>query len=145
MSTTAKVDPDPANPIVNKPLCPGKYETWGEHDKTHEDGKHRRYELLFAVNGGAFAISKFAIGEEKAKMFLNSLTLREVAVGMIIFTVLMWRDIFVLGSRLRVDAGDNMKWDRRNPTKGTFSPWGRIVLGAICILLILAWGRVIAS
>src|SRR5437762_1952081 len=30
-----------------------------ESFKTYEEGKHRRYTLLFAVNGGAFALAKF--------------------------------------------------------------------------------------
>jgi hypothetical protein len=29
-----------------------------EASELYENGKHRRYELLFAVNGGAFAIVK---------------------------------------------------------------------------------------
>jgi hypothetical protein len=29
--------------------------------RAYEDGKHRRYELLFAVNGGAFAIAKLPL------------------------------------------------------------------------------------
>jgi hypothetical protein len=128
-----------------KTIYPGKYADWGEHDKLYEDGKHRRYELLFAVNGGAFAISKFAIEQEKAKMILNGVTLRQVAFGMIIFTILMWVDLFVFGSRLRKDAEQPVSWTFEQLTEGTFSPWGRIVLGGICILLILAWGLVILA
>ena len=41
---------------------PGKVESklgsYKEAFKLYEDGKHRRYQLLFAVNGGAFAIGR---------------------------------------------------------------------------------------
>jgi hypothetical protein len=42
--------------------------------KYYEDGKHRRYSLLFAVNGGAFAIAK--VFAEK-----NAGAVRLLAVG----------------------------------------------------------------
>jgi hypothetical protein len=28
----------------------------------YEEGKHRRYSLLFSVNGGAFAVAKILVG-----------------------------------------------------------------------------------
>jgi hypothetical protein len=42
--------------------------------KYYEDGKHRRYSLLFAVNGGAFAIAK-VFAEKNAGAVLGNLSL----------------------------------------------------------------------
>jgi hypothetical protein len=44
-----------------------------ESFKTYEDGKHRRYTLLFAVNGGAFAVAKLFTDPHTANV-LESLT-----------------------------------------------------------------------
>jgi hypothetical protein len=69
----------------------------------YEDGKHRRYTLMFSVNGGAFAIAKLLkVGEEKCSpLDLGSLTLPAIAVGMIIFTVVMVVDIYAFGLQMR--------------------------------------------
>ncbi|MFL5492904.1 MAG: hypothetical protein ACJ8DC_00825, partial [Gemmatimonadales bacterium] len=53
--------------------------------KSYEDGKHRRYTLLFAVNGGAFAIAKL-YAEKNAPAVLGQLSLRELSLGMFAFT-----------------------------------------------------------
>jgi hypothetical protein len=37
--------------------------TLKEASELYENGKHRRYSLLFSVNGGAFAIAKLVCGE----------------------------------------------------------------------------------
>ena len=42
---------------MSKPLNP--FGSYTEAFKIYEDGKHRRYSLLFAVNGGVLAILKF--------------------------------------------------------------------------------------
>jgi len=67
----------------------------------YEDGKHRRYGLLFAVNGGAFAIAKLLAESGKPGIVLGDLALEELAVGMAIFTVFMVWDIYVFGSNMR--------------------------------------------
>jgi hypothetical protein len=68
--------------------------------KTYEDGKSRRYSLLFTVNGGAFAVAKlFPTGNMCA--VLGRLTLCELSLGMIIFTVLLTADIFIFGEHMR--------------------------------------------
>jgi hypothetical protein len=77
---------------------PGKYGDWEKHAKLYEDGKHRRYELLFAVNGGAFAIGKlFVEHQQGADKFLKDLSLNQVAVGMIVFTIM--QSVFSLAAR----------------------------------------------
>jgi hypothetical protein len=69
----------------------------------YENGKHRRYSLLFAVNGGAFAIAKLSVGESgKPAVVLGSLTLQELAFGMALFTAFMVGDIYVFGHNMRV-------------------------------------------
>jgi hypothetical protein len=105
----------------------------------YEDGKSRRYNLLFAVNGGVLAIAKFFPSPGGA--FLSELTVRQVAAGMAIFTVLMGIDIWVFGMRMR-EAG---KDTGASAGRGIFSWWGRGVLAAICTLLVLAWLAVILS
>lgn len=107
--------------------------------KFYEDGKNRRYNLLFAVNGGVLAIAKFF--PSPGGSFLSELTLRQVAAGMIAFTILMGIDICVFGIRMR-EAGEDTG---AGPGKGIFSLWGRGVLAVICALMALAWLAVALS
>jgi hypothetical protein len=59
----------------------------------NENGKHCRYQLLFAVNRGAFAIIKL-LSEHKPP---GKLQFAQIAVGMVLFTTVMGFDIFVFG------------------------------------------------
>lgn len=97
----------------------------------YENGKHRRYSLLFAVNGGAFAVAKFLAGDEDEKLIvLGKLTLTELALGMTAFTVVMVWDIYEFGdkmSRVCLDA---------------FGPAGKRVLMLLGALLCAGWLRV---
>ena len=101
--------------------------------KFYEDGKSRRYNLLFAVNGGVLAIAKLVPSTGGA--FLSELTLRQVAAGMVAFTILMTIDIWVFGTRMREAGGEQ----RVDACKGIFSLWGRGVLAVICAMIALAW------
>jgi hypothetical protein len=68
----------------------------------YETGKHRRYSLLFSVNGGAFALAKLMIGEAvKPRFVLGNLTLTELSVGMVAFTAVMTWDIYAFGEKMR--------------------------------------------
>jgi hypothetical protein len=107
--------------------------------KFYEDGKSRRYNLLFAVNGGVLAIAKFF--PNPGGEFLTELTLRQVAAGMVVFTILMGIDIWVFGTRMR-EAGEDTG---AGAGRGIFSWWGRGVLAVICTLLVLAWLAVALS
>lgn len=69
-----------------------------ESFRYYEEGKHRRYSLLFAVNGGAFAVAKM-FAENAA--LPGHLTITELSWGMIVFTVTMTWDIFVFGEKMR--------------------------------------------
>lgn len=68
----------------------------------YENGKHRRYTLLFAVNGGAFAVAKLLAADPgKQGPVLGNLTLFELSMGMALFTVVMVVDIFAFGEKMR--------------------------------------------
>jgi hypothetical protein len=98
--------------------------------KAYEDGKHRRYSLLFSVNGGAFAIAKFLIGEGgKTGVVLGGLSLPELSAGMALFTAVMVTDIFMFGWKMR----------KLSPRSGTFSLVGKAVLLLLGLLIILGW------
>jgi hypothetical protein len=75
----------------------------------YENGKHRRYSLLFAVNGGAFAVAKLLTPEAgKSAVVLGALTLPQLAIGMALFTCFMVWDIFVFGERVRTTYLENV-------------------------------------
>src|SRR5260370_7817417 len=69
----------------------------------YEKGKHRRYTLLFSVNGGAFAVAKLLVGAEGKSTVLGQLTLPELSWGMILFTVIMIPDIYAFCPKISHD------------------------------------------
>jgi hypothetical protein len=84
----------------------------------YENGKHRRYSLLFAVNGGAFAVAKLLVGEiTRPEIVLGGLRLWQLSLGMLLFTAVMVWDIFEFGLKMR-----------RTYLPDAFGPQGRIVL-----------------
>jgi hypothetical protein len=98
-----------------------------ESFKFYEDGKHRRYSLLFAVNGGAFAIAKL-FAEKNAVAVLGNLSLERLSFGMILFTVVMVVDIFMFGQKMRATyLPDAFGWQ------------GKIVLSLLGILICAGW------
>ena len=122
--------------------------------KEYEDGKHRRYELLFKVNGAAFAIIALAAKAESAEMVNKIISLRALAVLMMIFTIVMGCDIFAFGwnmkqvfSRQGKIRYPGLSWlGPVTPiTEGLFKPIGMGVLAAIVILLVTGWGFVAAK
>jgi hypothetical protein len=74
----------------------GYKETYG----LYEDGKHRRYGLLFSVNGGGFTVGSLFAKAVNAPL-LGNLTISQLAIGMAIFTVAMYADILTFGMRFR--------------------------------------------
>src|SRR5215813_2764398 len=99
----------------------------------YEEGKHRRYGLLFSVNGGAFAVAKFITDKLKDKSdheVLGDLSLSQLAVGMILFTLVMTGDIYAFGEKMR-------KKDHLG--EGMFGLPGKIVLFSLCALLSAGW------
>jgi len=102
--------------------------------RLYEDGKHRRYQLLFAVNGGAFTVAKLFSKLETANI-LGNLSLNEIAYGLAVFTVLMTIDMMVFGQRMRCAVGDT----KRGLSQGLFSLWGKGVLALISLLIVVGW------
>ena len=102
-----------------------------ESFKIYEDGKHRRYSLLFGVNGGAFAVAKL-FADPAAATLLGNLTLSQLAIGMVLFTIVMAIDIFTFGQKIR----DNYLPD-------AFGRPGKVVLLLIAFLLCAGWYLVI--
>ena len=73
---------------------------------TYIDGKMKRYSLMFAVNGGAFAIAKLMAENGKASntILLGHLQLWHLALGAILFTVLMVIDIYLFGQMMKKNS-----------------------------------------
>ena len=96
---------------------------------TYIDGKMKRYYLLFAVNGGAFAIAKL-LGDPAGQRIAGGLSLRALALGAIIFSLLMWRDIYLFGEMMRCKFfGGTL----------VFGKGGKRILAVLCLLLISGW------
>jgi len=93
----------------------------------YEDGKHRRYSLLFSVNGGAFAIAKL-LADKNPPAVLGNPSLRQLSFGMILFTIVMVADIFVFGEKMRTTyLADAFGWQ------------GKAVLLLIGFLICAGW------
>ncbi|MDM0105587.1 hypothetical protein QTH97_11620 [Variovorax sp. J22R24] len=105
--------------------------------KDYEAGKHRRYGLLFSVNGGAFAIAKL-FADTKAAAVLGALTLQHLSVGMILFTVLMTVDIFLFGRNLRSTLPPDA-FEGDGNTVAIFGMPGQCVLALTGLLICAGW------
>jgi hypothetical protein len=97
--------------------------------KAYEDGKQRRYNLLFAVNGGAFAVAKLLHAKEPPD--LGHLTTPSLSIGMIAFTLVMGWDIFEFGRKMRTAFSLDV-----------FKSVGKTVLGVIIALICAGWALV---
>jgi len=93
----------------------------------YEAGKKRRYELLFSVNGGAFAIAKL-FADANASKLLGNLTLQELAIGMVLFTAIMGFDTWTFGMKMKDYLGD-----------AVFGKYGKAVLVLIVLLIMAGW------
>src|ERR1051325_8153452 len=110
--------------------------------KAYEDGKHRRYNLMFAVNGGAFAVAKLFsdpkfLCEGKMPNVLGGLSLSRLSIGLIIFTVLMTLDIFMFGHKMRKLMLEGQT--AVSMWQGPFSVPGKLVLVLIGLLICIGW------
>jgi len=95
----------------------------------YEDGKHRRYSLLFSVNGGAFAIAKLLVDHSGPPAnVLGHLTLRQLSWGMIFFTFVMVADIYAFGFKVK-----------RNYLPAAFDLRGKLVLISIGLISCYGW------
>jgi hypothetical protein len=91
----------------------------------YENGKHRRYGLLFSVNGGAFAIAKVITGQSN---ILGGLSLQQLSIGMVLFTAVMVLDIFEFGRR-----------SKKEPIPDVFGGVGKAVLLLLGALICIGW------
>ena len=89
--------------------------------RVYQDGKARRYALLFSVNGGALAIIEFATEVSSGNLF------SAMPYGLILFTATMFIDIWAFGRALHAEV------------EQAFRLIGRFVLTTICGLIIAAW------
>ena len=96
---------------------------------TYIEGKMKRYTLLFAVNGGAFTIAKL-LQDPSRPSALGGLSLHALAIGAVLFTMLMWRDIYLFGDMMREKFFDNDL---------VFGLDGKRILAALSLLLIGGW------
>lgn len=95
----------------------------------YESGKSRRYGLLFSVNGGGFAIASWLIKDIKPSDTLLKWEQIGIAVGMIVFTAIMYIDVRAFGKNFR-NLGSPLN---------LFDTVGERVLAGLTALLILAW------
>ena len=102
--------------------------------RTYIDGKMRRYSLMFSVNGGAFAIAKLMTDANSAKL-LGYLSIRQLALGAIVFTILMAIDIWWFGQMMRERFLGEIAFSRR----------GKLILILLAALLISGWLLVITG
>lgn len=103
--------------------------TLNEALEYYENGKHRRYSLMFAVNGGAFAVAKLLAGQAgNAAVVMGGLTLLQLAVGMALFTALMVVDIYAFGEKVRTAYLDD-----------AFGKAGKRVLLLLGLLQCVGW------
>jgi len=110
------------------------FDSYATAFRLYEDGKHRRYQLLFAVNGGAFTVAKIFC-EANTPCSVGNLSLNEIAYGLAAFTVLMTVDMMVFGQRMRLAVDDA----KRGWFEGMFSLWGKGVLTLISLLIVVGW------
>jgi hypothetical protein len=104
----------------------------------YENGKHRRYSLLFAVNGGAFAVAKLL--DAKGTAGVGNLTMSHLAVGMILFTAVMSFDILTFGLKMRKLWKESVPdLQKTSIGEGLFALPGWIVLAAIWLLISSGW------
>lgn len=95
----------------------------------YENGKHRRYSLLFAVNGGAFTIAKLLSADAApGGIVLGELTLAQLSLGMMAFTAVMVWDLYAFGEKMR-----------KNYLDDAFGPQGKVVLVLLGALLFTGW------
>lgn len=101
----------------------------------YESGKHRRYGLLFAVNGGAFAIAEL-MGDSKK---LGGLTIELLSFGMFVLTIVLVWDIWIFGQRSRKNPYFSDISGQTGPKLDLFTRVGKIVLGLIGLLITTGW------
>lgn len=93
--------------------------------RTYIDGKLKRLNLLFAVNGGAFAIAKLSL-ESKNSLLIPT---GYLAVGAILFTIIMVCDTWLWARMMK----------RNCVHEYGFTVWGKCILASLGLLMVAAW------
>jgi Domain of unknown function (DUF4440) len=123
------------NAVEGTPTTPPR----GDELKLYEayaDGKMKRYTLLFAVNGGAFAIAQ----AYQETGLLGKLTVPKLAVGVIGFSWIMLWDIWSFGEMMRTRYAALWKKAENDPTRlEVFDKEGRAILLLLVGLVTVAW------
>ncbi|MDQ4121960.1 MAG: hypothetical protein M3209_10995 [Acidobacteriota bacterium] len=110
----------------------------------YENGKQRRYNLLFAVNTAVFAIAQFINKERVVNDKFSVLSI--FSVGMILFTVVMVIDIFKFGKRYRELVNQLASSDTPNKFKDSiFGGWGKFLLFFLGVLICVGWLMICVS
>jgi hypothetical protein len=105
---------------------------------TYNNGKFQRLNLLFAVNGGALLLAQFMFGKDGAQPAgsltpgnpaFGGLTLSYLALGAIIFTILIVVDTWSWAARMKREFLGDL----------AFTTEGKVLLLAFGVLNIAAW------
>jgi hypothetical protein len=97
----------------------------------YENGKGRRYNLLFSVNTAAWAIFSYSVKNNAMYLSLEMF----ITSAMIAFTAIMFFDIWSFGTNMgNLGKSINVK---------LFGMPGRWVLWLICLLIAAMWAAVI--
>ena len=96
---------------------------------TYLDGKIKRYNLMFAVNGGIFALARI-ITSAPSENPLGKIRLTHLAIGAIAFTSIMWFDVWIWGENMRLTYFDG---------KQVFQTRGKVIVSLLAALLIGGW------
>jgi hypothetical protein len=108
--------------------------------RTYIDGKMQRYYLLFAVNGGAFAIAELMREDDGVVGSLGGLSLQQLAYGAVMFTWLLWWDIWTWGEMMRRGRPESPANSAApGPALRVFTPVGKAILTLLSTLLTLGW------
>jgi hypothetical protein len=94
---------------------------------TYIDGKLKRYNLLFTVNAGAFVIGQ--IVKDNPQQTWGGLALWHVALGAMLFTVIMAVDIYLFAAMMK----------RHFLGELIFNTPGKAVLVLLCLIVIGGW------
>jgi hypothetical protein len=108
----------------------------------YENGKHRRYSVLFSVNGGAFAIAQLLQkSAPDGSWKVGHLTLHKLSWGLCLFTIVMVFDIYKFGEKMRKIQEQILKqMHEHDPTlPQLFGRPGKVVLLAIGVLICAGW------
>ncbi len=108
----------------------------------YQDGKSRRFSLLFTVNGGAFALLGFLAGDQPriAFSFVTVWAFVVIPLAMIIFTQRMRDDLFVFGE------GMNRVWqDLDLACPEIFSAKEQKIVRSVTRLICAAWALAVVA